>query len=299
MDIENFYAPLSRKEARDLFIKLHTQNSLKEAEGVLLKNIKYIRKLQKRYKTLVLMRNKLVNMNYWEYIALWDGVPKKDLANIDSMSMKTIKKILTYLPNNYKKAYWFNSIFNNLNYQTYEDSVKLPDNVIDSLIDHRLCNKKDLEKIVFKKTDNWIASTDFDEESKKTIINYDPRHANYSSAVAIAHEIGHALQKEKDLNTYAHEKKAIEFELTYTKTLPKKIQNKVYADKLLTYATFFFEKEIYANPSQDFAKIYAKSIQKIHPEIEIKSNPLYVFNFHLIDYPCYSTVYVAIYNQLS
>ncbi len=297
--IKSFYLPLNQAEVRNLFVALYTQENLKAANEVLEKNEDYINTLQKRFKSLVLLRNKLVKNNYWEYIALWDKVPKEELVRFEEKSLVTVKKILNGLPENYKEPYWFNTIFNNLNYQFFiKSDVDTPKDVLDTFIRHRFCKKEDLSKIIIRKTKNWSASAQFNKKDGKTVIEYDPSYPTYGTAVAIAHELGHALQGDKEVDTYRDEKEAIRVELKYLKTLPENIQNVVLTEKLLTYATGFFEKEIYTNPNQDFAKAYARSIQKIHPEIDIQSNPLYVFNTHLIKYPCYSTVYAAIYNQL-
>jgi len=298
--IKDFYLPLSQTEVRNLFVALYTQKNLKAATEVLKKNEEYINTLQKRFKSLVLLRNKLAKEgNYWQYMALWDKIPKKEIVRFEEKSMQKVKKILEALSENYKESYWFNTVFNSLNYQSYiESDIVIPEDIINAFIGHKLCKKEDLSKIVFRKTKDWSASTQFNKKDGKMIIRYDPSYPTLATAVGIAHELGHALGGNKKMDTYQDEKEAIRLELKYAETLPKKAQQEILSEKLLTYAISFFEKEVYTNPKQDFAKAYAKTFRKIHSEIDVKRNPLYVFNTHLIKYPCYSTVYVAIYNQL-
>lgn len=312
--IIGYYEPYSILDVNKLITKIYSAKSIKESEYELEKNKSYLRVLQKRYRNLVFERNRLAKKNgfsdFFEYMYVWDKIPFKH-DSLMKQSVKMVKKVNRNIPDQVKNEPWFGTIFHSFNYEAYfkNNYYKNPiETAKNFLYKNKLISKDQFNRIKLVPNSDNLFYVDYNFNKKIVKLHYDKTNIhNFSGFMSFLHEMGHALycqeliDKKIDpikISSYEHEIKAFSLELKYEKTLPITTRNLLKNTLMQQYINFQFEQKIYKDPKVDFAKIYANSMRLVLPNLNARTNPLYVLDYSLVHYPCYSTVYTAVYTNL-
>lgn len=309
---KKYYSIASASSLEKLRDQLFSQNlNLEERKNLYKKKEKIFAPLEEVFKELVHARNEIAKAkgydNYFDFIAQWDGIPRKDLKEFFLKSKKQIKQINSQLPVA-KLPDWFWSEYNAPNviimYKTSQFS--LPDDVFSALQIKQSELEKIRKRVKFKQKRqryNWATPN---TKQKTVVILHDKNDQSALGAINLAHEIGHALaflrlmdkstdpESKKD---YWHENQALNAELSFEKTLPQKERNIVRDRITHHFVLTFFEHSIYTNPNQDFKKVFAKANRLCYPTKQ-KENPFFLLDTFLINKPCYSTNYSVLYSKL-
>jgi len=310
--VDSYYKPYSKNYLEKLFYDISSADSNRKSEKIFKKNEDYINGLKSKFKQLVLERNNLAkskgNDNYFDFIAEWDGVPKQDIINFFAKAGDLSRKLLDELPFDNSKIDWFSSNYNNFNFelQLGKPKYKLPKEVVDFIKKNPSKNKY-LKKIKLNPVEDTTFTTDYDYKKGEATINYDKNNSRLHDALSMAHEFGHAIgmvrnyaegKETSQPKPFPDETRAVKFELEFLAAQKADIRKVAQAGSIYYFVNTLFEEKIYKDPEVDFDEVYANTHNVISPLIKQKSNPLYVLNSFLIEYPCYSTNYSVIYSKL-
>lgn len=312
--INGYYEPYAIRDVNKLIAKIYSAKSVNDSKLELEKNKSYIRALQERYKNLAYERNRLAKRSgfsdFFEYLYSWDKIPfKQDF--LDKQSAKMINKVVKNIPNRIKNEPWFGTIFHSFNYEPYFESnyYKTPVSAATSfLYKNKILSKEEFKQIKLIPNSDNLFYVDCDFNKKAVKLHYDKTSIhNFSGFISFIHEMGHALYcrklidkkiNPKEKSSYEHELKAFELELKYEKTLPAATRNLLKNTLMQQYINYQFEQKIYEDYKADYAEVYANSMRLVLPSLKAKKNPLYALDYSLVHYPCYSTVYTAVYTKL-
>jgi hypothetical protein len=309
---KKYYSIASASSLEKLRAQLFYEDlSLNERKKLYKKKEKIFAPLEEVFKELVHVRNEIAKVkghdNYFDFIAQWDGIPKKDLEQFFLKSKKQAKQIISQLPNT-NLPDWFWSEYNAPNpillFETL--SYSLPNDVFNALEIKQSELEKIQKRVKFKQKRqryNWATPN---AKEKTVEILHSKNDQSALGAINLAHEIGHAraflklMDKNIDPESkkdYWHETQAINSEFAFEKTLPENERNIVRERFLGHFILTFFEHSIYKNPNQDFKKVFAKANRLYYPTKQ-KENPFFLLNTFLVNNPCYSTIYSVLYSKL-
>lgn len=291
----------------------NSQYPLQTKKKAYLVNKQKLDNLSTIFSLLVKERNELAKSkgfsNYYDFVVDWYGISGHALEefrlNYSKLSNRIISEILNIKTVN--EDYW--SEYNNPTaFHLLDDdhNYKLPDDVY-NFFKRKTLNFQDItRRIKLIQKPNRYFYTDYELKDKTVAITGDISNTSSSNAIAFAQEVGHAHEfiklMDKKVNpdnksAYWHEKKAIEKEIEFEETLDK-VTIAANRDRVLYHYTLaLFEDVIYKNQNINFSEIFANVHNKVYPSKQV-SNPFYLLNSFLIDWPCYSVIYASVYTEL-
>jgi len=252
-----------------------------------------IKKIEKRFKELTKTKIQLAkDEGYPNYIEM-----QQDEYNISKRTyddfLKNIDKIIEYcnqnLPQDNDLPNWF---YSRLNLPCFICRIKtFPfkslDQVFNFVARHYPILDKHKKKIQIEFTIQGPPNIRYVKETDHFKIllckNENLRHQSYYLIHELSHAISFFQNFERNVDwieqgKYRREKEAYQVELKLLKKASPGLFQARLGDILLTFRKVLFEIEIYNQPEQDLAKLYAQTFNRCFKRARQKTNPFYILD---------------------
>jgi hypothetical protein len=241
-------------------------------------------------------------INFLEYSAKKYNLDQKRIQNLPSRIKSAAKLLNKQIPPEIRMNESFGTIFTSFNYTNYK-KYSIPKDVYSILTGRLGVTQEELKKIklIPQKEDTFYC--DYDEKKQIALIQFDKGRRNIEEALSFAHECGHALdfirknQSTSKINWYRHEKAAVKMEYLVSQHLEGG-KDAILSSMLNFFRNTYFEYLIYVENMNDYDVAFAQANNAVLAGAKQKSNPLYLFDTFLTDWPGYTTLYTVIFLEL-
>lgn len=278
INLEEIFSQKEQSKLQNLIWK----SPISERENIWNKNNIPYKNIEKAFIGLVIQRNIHARADgfnsHIDFMLDRLGIPKTNLDSMLKNVDSTIKLCNKLLEKQKPKDNLFYSEFGNHCYLCEMENFPF-----DNLKDAAIATKQDLNKIKVLR-DNMSFITYNNSIGK---IHLDKRQNLRHSSIDLIHEIFHLQTREPEgiTNKYISEKKVLVRELEFYKTNYPAIYTAFFGELLKVFHRVLFEIELYKNPNQDLAKLYARIFNKCYEGKYQKQNRSYLLDTLIIRYP--------------
>ncbi len=308
-----YFSILPLDKLKNMHLKIiSTDLSYSKRKTTWQKSQSLLKQLEKPFVNLIVSRNKFACQKgygqYTDLILANSQIPKSNykyfIKNIDKV-INSIHKELPKFPN---LPYWFYSKVNMPCFICQISSfpkLTIPEEVIDIVGGECPVLDQFKNKIFVEFGNN--AKIKYCKEKDGFKITIHKTYNQCHQTIELIHELGHAItmledfKKGKDplpAKRYRTEKSAINIQLNILKSLSPMIFQTHLGSILNAFHQVLFELAVFANPEQNFPKLYAEIFNRCFPHAKQKTNRLYLLDEDIILKPLSSLPHVIAYTEL-